>query len=167
MRDMGRGEMLLRSKKTYEERGSGDGWVDGWERYGLALECGSTVRLLSPAPRKQPQGVSVTGSHGVSYDGGTIGASDERQFSFDVHLRAESVAEYLRRYELFCEEILAGQYFQLRVSPKLGRVYHLLYRSAEPVRKYFGKFGVFSLTVTEPHPEIEDARVEPFGKLRN
>lgn len=157
---MPQGELLLRTKRTIE---AGVGWVDAYVRYGVSLEMGSLMRLMSPAPRKDPSGQSQPSSHGVSYLGVTIGKAAERQFSFDLHLRAPDAGTYLLRYQQFCHEILDCQYFQLKTKYEPDKVYHLLYMSAEPVALFIGGLGKFSLTVKEPHPEIHDARTTGFS----
>lgn len=181
---MPQGELFLRSKVTYATQslqsdtglvttvpqdwndGSGGsytynnvGWVDAYLRYGLSLEDGARSKLITPAPKKKPTNASEPTLEGVAFSGETIGKTDKREFSFDLHITAPDEATFLQRYDLFCKEILKGQYFQLKHFKRPAEVRHLLYDDCEPFSEFRLQMAKFTLAVTEPHPEIVDNRV--------
>lgn len=140
------------------------GWADAWERYGLSLEKGSLGKLMAYPPMKKPTNSKPTDRHGVAYLDSTIGFYDERLFSIDVHICAQTRSDYLDKYLLFRNEILGmqasegrGQYIQL-MTRHTGEVYHLLYEDCQPFSQYNMKKAYFTLSFIEPHPEIRDMR---------
>lgn len=137
----------------------GSGWVDAYLRYGLSLEDGARSKIMAPAPAKNPTSANSVLQDGVAYEGASIGCADKHSFSFDVHITAPDEETFLQRYALFCNEVLRGQYFQLRISAMPTVVRHLLYDGCEPFQEYNLEMAKFTLSVTEPHPEITDNRV--------
>ncbi len=135
------------------------GWVDAYLRYGLSLESGARSKLMTPMPMKTPTNASEPTVDGVAFSAETIGKSDKSEFSFDIHIVAPNEETFLRRYELFCTEILRGQYFQLKHGKRLGEVRHFLYDGCEPFKEFRLEMAKFTLAVKEPHPEIRDNRV--------
>lgn len=175
---MPRRQLFLRTKRTMTANSgdgrytvgsegwpqiTGAGWVDAFERYGVFLEDKAVAALMSPPPHKTPANNSAAGSHGVAYGGSTIGKKNEKQFDFNIDLVAESSASYLTRYASFCHEVLDCGYLQLVTSWEPAKVYHLLYRSCEPITQFLSGLGKFTLAVTEPHPDIHDDRQIGFS----
>ena len=136
-----------------------DGWVDAYLRYGLSLEDGARSKLLTPMPMKTPTNASEPTIDGVAFSAETIGKSDKHEFSFDLHFVASSESDFLTKYDLFCTEILRGQYFQLKHAKRLGEVRHFLYDGIEPFQEFRLQMAKFTLSIKEPHPEIRDNRV--------
>jgi hypothetical protein len=136
----------------------GTGWVDAYLRYGLSLEKGARGKLMKFAPKKKPSGSSDPQLSGVAYSRATMGKTDQHEFSFDVHIAAASQEAFNQKYDLFEAEILDGQYFQLRLACKSGRVRHLLYDSCDQFTESSLEMAKYTLSVTEPHPEITDER---------
>lgn len=135
------------------------GWVDAYLRYGLSLENGARSKLLTPMPMKTPTNASEPTIDGVAFSAETIGKSDKHEFSFDIHIVASSENDFITKYDLFCQEILRGQYFQLKLGKRVGEVRHLLYDGCEPFQEFKLEMAKFTLSVNEPHPEIRDNRV--------
>ena len=138
------------------------GWVDAYLRYGISLENGARSKLMTPAPMKTPTNGSNALRDGVAFSGPSIGKTDKHDFSFDMHIVAQNEEAFLDRYKLFCDEILRDQYFQLRIRKMPGAVRHLLYDGCEPFSEFNLEMAKFTLSVTEPHPEINDNRVPPI-----
>lgn len=134
-----------------------DGWVDVYDRYGMSLEPGGRGKLMAYAPMKQPNGSSSSTSHGVAYSGETIGITNERMLSLDVHFLAPTEEEFIRRYLLFGNEVLSYGYLQLRHA-KLEMYFHLKYEDCQNFREFRLGMAQYTLTLTEPHPEIRDRR---------
>ena len=135
------------------------GWVDAYLRYGMSLEDGARSKLMTPAPMKTPTNSSNSLRDGVAFAGVAIGKTDKHEFSFDMHIAAPDEATFLQLYQRFCDEILRGQYFQLRLNVSPTKVRHLLYDGCEPFSEFHLEMAKFTLSVTEPHPEINDNRV--------
>lgn len=176
---MPQGELFLRSKRTrglatgsaglIETRPTswpdisgtqydGEGWVDAYLRYNMSLEDGALGKIKKFPPKKKPTNNSDPLVSGVAYSRATIGKTDQNEFSFDAHIYADNKADYDEKYDLFYEEILDGQYFQLRHANQSDRVRHLLYDQCDQFSEFNGEMAKFTLSVTEPHPEITDER---------
>ncbi len=170
---MPKGELFIRTKRTIAQ-GSGtgiistsasdkpswvqdSGWVDAYERYGMSLEDGQIDKLMTPAPKKQPTGVSQAGVHGVAYSGDSIGITDERTLSVDFHILASTKAIYLQRYALLCNEVFDCGYIQLRVDG-LDKYFHLIYQDCPQFEQWNMEMAIYTLVILEPHPEITDRR---------
>lgn len=182
---MPQGELFIRTKRTRQlasgaagliatrpagwgTPGSGDdgnGWVDAYLRYGLSLENGARSKLLTPMPMKTPTNATSPSLNGVAFSGDTIGKTDKHEFSFDIHIVAPGEEAFLDRYDLFCQEVLRGQYFQLRISKRAEDVRHLLYDGCEPFQEFRLEMAKFTLSVIEPHPEITQEYVSPFSYI--
>ncbi len=173
---MPQGELFIRTKRTLQltsgavglitaDATIGNGWVDCYLRYGLSLENGARSKLMTPAPMKAPTNSSSATSDGVAYYGGTVGKYDKHEFSFDIHIVASSKEQFVQRYNLFCEEVLRGQYLQLRHGQFPNVVRHLLYDGCEPFQEFKLEMAKFTLSVIEPHPEKTDFDVQPFSRI--
>lgn len=182
---MPQGELFIRTKRTLqltsgavglittrptgwgtpESGDNGNGWVDAYLRYGLSLEKGARSKLLTPMPMKTPTNATSPSLNGVAFSGDAIGKTDKHEFSFDIHIVAPSESAFLDRYDLFCQEVLRGQYFQLRISKRPEDVRHLLYDGCEPFEEFKLEMAKFTLSVTEPHPEITQEYVSPFSHI--
>ena len=142
----------------------GYGWADAYLRYGLSLEDGAMSKLLTPSPKKKGNNNSDVQTHGVAYSALTIGIEDERELSFDVHFVAQDEAAFLANYDRFCTEILAPGYTQLRfmIETPVGLadrgIYHLKYNDCQQFQAFRFQMAKFTLSFTEPHPEIRDER---------
>lgn len=133
------------------------GYADAFVRYGLSLEDGAIDRILTPSPHKQPVGSGNAITDGVAYIGASVGVTDERELSFDVHLSAPHYREYLRRYKLFCDEILAhdrSECVWLRTGWFPSVAYRLIYNGIEQFSGFTLGLAKFTLSFTEPHPEL-------------
>lgn len=181
---MPQGELFLRSKVTRglqsgtglitsrpsgwgtpESGDDGNGWVDAYLRYGLSLEDGARSKIITPAPMKTPTNASSPTINGVAYYGAAVGKTDQHEFSFDVHIVASNESDFFTKYELFCTEILRGQYFQLRIGKRPLVIHHYLYDGCEPFQEFRLQMAKFTLAVKEPHPEITIEYVAPFGRI--
>lgn len=145
--------------------GKGYGWADAFLRYGLSLEDGAMSKLLTPAPKKKGNSASEVTKNGVAYSAATLGMADEREMSFDVHFVAPDRQTFLANYDLFCAEVLSPGYVQLRFSvDNVGGglrdrgIYHLKYDDCQQFQEFAFQMAKFTLSFTEPHPEIRDER---------
>lgn len=134
-----------------------DGWVDAWERYGLSVGAGGRGELMAYAPMKQPTGSNVATRHGVAYWEESIGRYNERMLSLNVHFSAPDEQEFMRRYDLFWEEVLKYGYLQVR-HQKCNQYFHFRYEDCKNFREFRMHLAKYTLTVSEPHPDIRDAR---------
>lgn len=142
--------------------------MDAYDAYGMSLEPGAIDAVMTPAPNKEPVSASSATAHGRALLGGTIGLTDARMLSFDVHFRAATKAQYLTRYYNFRQQILESGYVQLRVILSDGSPFplcngaagamHLVYQDCKPFRQFRMGMAKFTLFFSEPHPEITDNR---------
>lgn len=147
------GKVVQRTKTFY-------GYADAFERYGLSLSVGAIDKLMAPVPHKEPASNKSAVRHGAAYIGATVGKVDERVLSLDVSIVASSKEDYLRRYQLLCDEVLSGGIVYVRTSHRPELCYRLLYQSSEQFRQWMsGGVAMFTLSFIEPHPELQ--AVEP------
>ena len=125
---MPKGQLFMKSSATED-------WVDTYERYGLSLESGAIASLIAPAPHKKPTSNSNAVSDGISCLAASIGKTDSKSLSIDLHICASSEKEYLSKYSLFCSEMLSPGYFMLKTSFLPTVVYHLLYQDCQPFQQ--------------------------------
>ena len=165
---MPKGELYIKTIKMQESAddtgivSSSDsvfaGWADAYLRYGLSLSDGGRDKIETAAPHKSPVGVKSAVSHGVSYNGSTVGIIDERTISFDAHITAGSASEYQEKWVLFRDEVLSkdgGGVVVLRLSDEPDVIHCLLYQTHEQFRQWKPcGAGMFTLSFIEPHPEL-------------
>lgn len=144
---MPKGQLYLKSSTTKE-------WVDAWERYSLGLENGALDALMAPAPCKKPTSNSNALTDGIACLKASIGKKDSKSLSLDIHICGGTRSEYMKRYSLFCNEILDAGYFLLKTAYQEDTVFHLLYQDCQPFQQYNLKMAKFTLSLIEPHPEI-------------
>lgn len=142
------------------------GYADAWVRYGLSLGDGAIDKLMTATPHKAAKGISSAVSHGVSYNGRTIGIVDERAVSFDAHIVAQSRKDYLKKWSLFKSEVLCKEVgiIVLRTSYDPNVRYRLINPTHEQFRQWIsGGAAMFTLSFIEPHPELQESYVPTDG----
>lgn len=134
------------------------GYADAFVRYGLSLSDGAIDKLMTFNPNKSPKGVSLATQNGVSYDAATVGKVDERVFSVDVHIVAQTKEDYLNKYERLRDEVLVpGKVIVLRTNHRSAVRYRVIYQRCEPFRQWMlGGMAMFTLAFIEPHPELQE-----------
>lgn len=152
------GEFFIRTRTTIALAGNAtgidaNGWADAQSRYGMGLEEGALAKLMTPAPNKKPTGNSNVVTNGVAYLGSTIGVKDERTLSIEVHVIAETEANFLSLYSLICSEILDCGYIQVKTKYQTNTVYHLIYQDCQQYSQFNMKKAKMTLSFIEPHPE--------------
>jgi hypothetical protein len=139
--------------------------VDAYARYGVNFESGALSALMTPPPTKDFIETNSRMVHGRK----VITKNpryDSREITLTFHLIASTKDEFLEKYQLFCDEVLAPGAFELKtryqpqrsviengqVVTKEQPVYRLIYVSCSQFRQYMREMAVFSLRVSEPDP---------------
>ncbi len=153
------GELLIKTHKATVGRNA-DGYVDAYDRYGLSLDDGTAGQLIMATPDKEPVGYSNALSDGVSYLGGSVGVKDEHTMSLEAHIYAPDEAEFLRRHDLFVNEVCnlgRGEFIRLKTKRHPNRVYRVMYRNFQQFTTFNMEMAMFMWVLKEPHPELRDA----------
>lgn len=153
---MPHGELFIKTHKAVTGRDA-NGYVDAFDRYGLTLEKSSPL-LMEPG-NKEPVSISNAITPGVSYLGSTIGVKDEQIMSLEVHLYAAYEAQFLTRYELFCNEVLRldrGEFIRLKTKRHPNRVFRVLFQNFQQFTAFNMELAKFMWVLKEPHPELRD-----------
>lgn len=124
---------------------------DAYARYGINLEDGAISTLMTPPPMKDFIENNSRLRHGKSVLA-KLPKYDSREITLPFHLIAKSKDEFFKKYNLFCEEVLAKGRFELKTKFQTGVVYRLVYISCTQFSQYNQEMAVFALKVEEPDP---------------
>lgn len=121
---------------------------DAWVTWGVFLEDGSEAKLLLPANTKEYASNNKRSSPGRQVFV-TNTQPDERNVILIFCISAVSKEEYLKKYDLFVNELSSG-WVKLRV-PSLGKVFKLISPSFQDL-SYSNRIGKLSVRFSEPNP---------------
>lgn len=124
---------------------------DAFERYGINIEDGALCSLITPPPMKEFVESTSRVRHGKSVVVKDP-KYDSREITLPFHLIAKSQADFFKKYNLFCSEVLSQGKFELQTKFQTGVVYRLVYLSCTQLRQFKQELAVFSLKVEEPDP---------------
>lgn len=147
---------------------TGDITINGYDaftRWGVNLEDGALSALMTPAPTKEFIETKSRTAHGKRVLTKTP-RYDSREITLPFHIIASTKEEFLEKYRLFCEEVLAPGSFELKTRYEPERtvivsgqvvtreqpVYRLVYLSCTQFRQFIREMAVFTLKVSEPDP---------------
>lgn len=126
------------------------------ERWGVTLAETSLTALMTPPPAKD----YITSASRLEHGKRTYAANAktaERDVQLVFALQAPTLAQFLMRYNAFCEELKKGQIdLTVRISEGgsyMQTTYHLYYTSCSQFSEYNGRLGRFVLKLNEPNPE--------------
>lgn len=128
------------------------------EKWGMTLAETSLTVLMTPAPLKSyiTNTSALINGKQVLTSGCSLPKVDERDVSLVFALQASSLAQFLMRYNSFCNELKGGVIdLTVRVSEGnsyMSTTYHLNYVSCSQFSEYNGRLGRFVLKLNEPNP---------------
>lgn len=124
--------------------------------WGVTLAETSLTALMTPASAKDYVTSQSRLEHGKRTDSGNV-RMDARDVQLTFALQAPSLAQFLMRYNAFCDELKKGQIdLTVRISEGdtfMQTTYHLYYISCSQFSEYNGRLGRFVLKLNEPNPE--------------
>lgn len=123
---------------------------DAYASWGVFLSDEAVSTLMTPAPVKDRISNNSALEHGVRYITGTAKVN-ERELTLIIYLRASSKAEFLTRYQSFCEELKTGN-LDIRTKYQTDVVYRCIYQSCTSFSEFNFGLAKFSLKLTEPDP---------------
>lgn len=132
---------------------------DTFTRWGITLAETSVTALMTPPPVKSYISNKSALSHGkqVLTDSGNIPKIDERDVQLVFGLQAKTLAQFLMRYNSFCNELKKGAITLLlhiwEGDSYIKITYNLIYVSCSQYSEYNGRLGRFALKLNEPNPE--------------
>lgn len=130
-------------------------YVDIFEAYGVSFIKGSYIKLLNTSKAKDYIKNESRTEHGTRYiTGSTYLKRSERDVSLDILFEADTMAEFVSRYEAFTDKISSGMIY-LKI-PSRFRVFKLVYSDIQPKQEYRNKRATFTLKLTEPNPKDRD-----------
>lgn len=127
-------------------------WVDAHDRYGISVDATTMSKLLTPAPHKEPVQNKNMAMHGTSIQG-NVNYKDVRSVSLPLYLCASTEADFLTKYELFCQQVLDTGWVHVKVvRPSKNYFYHFRYVDCQPFSEYHMEMASFTLSLEEPNP---------------
>lgn len=124
------------------------------QRWGMTLAETSLTALMTPPPAKD----YVTSESRLEHGKRTYAnaKADARDVQLVFAIRATTLAQFLMRYQAFCEELKKGA-MELTVIVSEGdsymkTTYRLYYLSCSQFSEYNGRLGRFVLKLNEPDP---------------
>lgn len=154
-----KGELYIRTSATASPTGSTDqyvreGWVDAYETWGVSFTDSSLSALLTPAPLKAPIENKSRLQHGKSLvQTSTYIKKDEREVTIEMHIKANSRAGFISRYDSFCNDVLSKQFIEIRSGYTPSKVFHMTYESCSQFSEFIQQIAKFSLRLNEPNPD--------------
>lgn len=128
------------------------------ERWGVTLAETSLTALMTPPPAKDYVTSTSRLEHGtrVLADGVAAPKVAQRDVQLVFALQAPTLAQFLMRYNAFCEELKKGA-IDITIHLWEGdtfmkTTYHLYFNSCSQFSEYNGRLGRFALKLTEPDP---------------
>lgn len=133
--------------------------TDTRKKWGVFLAETSLTALMTPAARKD----YITNESALSHGKQVLTANDylpktaDRDVQLVFGLEAKSLAQFLTRYNSFCEELKKGAITLIveisEGDTYLKTTYYLNYLSCSQFSEYNGRLGRFALKLNEPNPE--------------
>lgn len=125
--------------------------IDAFIRYGINLEDGALSALMTPPPIKEFIENESRLQHGKKVIA-RWPKYDERELTLPFHLIANNKEDFFRKYNLFCEEVLALGEFELKTRFQPDVVYRLIYLNCTQFSQFIREMAAFALKVSEPNP---------------
>lgn len=132
----------------------GDLFINGYDayaRYGVSLEQGGLTALMTPAPMKDLIESRRRREHGKRVVNDTP-RYDDRDITLPLHLTARDTEDFLRKYSLFCSEVLAKGRMEISTRYESGVVYRCDYVNCTQFSEFRTVYAAFSLRLNEPDP---------------
>lgn len=145
-------------RKPFTVGTSTEVYADAYLRYGISLEETSLSRLMTPAPNKEIVENKSDLEHGkrVYRDSSDV-RKDDRNVTLIVNITANGKEEFMRRYALFCEEILDKGFIDIRTEyykydTTKYKVFRMTYLDCTQFSEFCQSIGKFTLSLNEPDP---------------
>ena len=137
-------------------RSSNDvGYTDIYTEYGVSFIKGSYIKLLNKGKTKKPVKNESRLENGVRIGAPThLHMLSNRTVSLDIIMEANSMQQFVERYEAFTEKLCEGMIY-LKI-PSRYRVFKLVYNGITPKQEYRNKMATFTLEMEEPNPNDRD-----------
>ena len=120
--------------------------------YGVSFFKGSYLKLLNTSKANEYVKNESRLEHGTRYLASPQYAKrGEKEVSLDILLEADSMADFVSKYENFTDRISDGLIF-LKI-PTYHRVFKLVYSDILPKQEYRDKKATFTLRLIEPNPK--------------
>ena len=127
-------------------------YQDIFEVYGVSFIKGGYLKLLNTSKAKEYVKNESRLEHGTRYLASPNYAKrSEREVSLDILFEANSMADFVTKYEAFTDRVSSGLFF-LKI-PTYHRVFKLVYSDITPKQKYRENKATFTLKLTEPNPK--------------
>ena len=132
-------------------------WVDICTAYGASLSETGLSRLMTPAPNKEVVENDSDLQHGkrVTRDPADT-RKNQRNFSVELNLIANSKDDFLEKYGRFCREVLDKGFFDIRTTYQPNTVYRVTYLDCAQFSEFMFGIAKFTLSLNEPDPTNRD-----------
>lgn len=124
---------------------------DAYTEWGIFLEDTALSALMTPAPLKE----FISNNYRAQNGKKVIKSNprlDERDITLPFALTAKTEAEFLTKYEKFCDEVLATGSLIIHTSFQPDVYYRCTYNSCTQFSQYMRQLAKFSLKLNEPDP---------------
>ncbi len=123
---------------------------DAYSQWGIGLENGSLLKLMTPVPNKDMITNKSRLEHGkrILPDGVRL---DERTLTLEIHIVARDKADLFSKYDSFCAELAKG-ILEIRTSYQPGVCYRMQYLSCDNLSGIVDGIVKFGLKLCETNP---------------
>lgn len=122
---------------------------DAYSTWGISLSETALSALMTPSSVKERVANESRLEHGKRVVNTNVKTAF-REVTLEMHLTAQSKAEFLTRYANFCSVLEQGQ-LNIRTSYQQGVVYKMLYVSCSQFSEFNLRLAKFSLRLLEPN----------------
>ena len=122
---------------------------DAFSTWGISLSETALSTLMTPSPVKD----RVTNESRLEHGKRVLNTNVKtayRDVTLEMHLTAQSKAEFLTRYASFCSILEQGA-LNIRTSYQQGVVYKMLYVSCSQFSEFNLRLAKFTLRLLEPN----------------
>lgn len=127
-------------------------YEDIFTEYGVSFIKGSYIKLINGGKAKDYVKNESRLEHGTRYIAKRqYIKQSEKTITLDILLEADTMSDFVTRYEAFTNRISDGLIF-LKI-PSRYRVFKLVYSDIMPKQEYRNKKATFTLSLIEPNPK--------------
>lgn len=126
--------------------------VNSFTQFGIYLDQKSLTSLLAPLSVKKPIENESVIADGKEVDWDVDPKVESRTIQLTLNLTANSEADFLTKFDLFCAE-LEKQKIVIKITSPKTVYFRFIYHDCKQFQSFFKRNAKFALTVEEPNPK--------------
>ncbi|MBR4533877.1 MAG: hypothetical protein IKO85_04965 [Bacteroidaceae bacterium] len=121
---------------------------DAYTVFGITMDTSSLAQLMTPPPMKERISSKSRVEHGMRVVTDAATFVDSRDLTLNLNISADTEANFLAKYALFCAELKSREI----VISTISGTYHCTYLSCQQFSQFMRGVGKFILRLREYNP---------------